>query len=118
LEQTLTVPFLIQSLSTFILSYLGRHWSVCSLRDFPTKLASSQPPSRPLLLLLSRDSVVGIATGYGLDDRGVGVRVSVKTFLHVVQTGSRVHPTYLIGTEGSFPGCKAAGEWSWQLTTS
>jgi hypothetical protein len=23
----------------------------------------------------SRDSVVGIATGYGLDDRGVGVRV-------------------------------------------
>jgi hypothetical protein len=26
---------------------------------------------------LSRDSAVGIATGYGLDDRGVGVRVSV-----------------------------------------
>jgi hypothetical protein len=26
---------------------------------------------------MSRDSVVGIATGYGLDDRGVGVRVSV-----------------------------------------
>jgi hypothetical protein len=25
----------------------------------------------------SRDSVVGIATGYGLDDRGVGVRVLV-----------------------------------------
>jgi hypothetical protein len=25
----------------------------------------------------SRDSVVGIATGYGLDDRGVGVRVTV-----------------------------------------
>jgi hypothetical protein len=25
----------------------------------------------------SRDSVVGIATGYGLDDQGVGVRVSV-----------------------------------------
>jgi hypothetical protein len=25
----------------------------------------------------SRDSVVGIATGYGLDDRGVGVRVPV-----------------------------------------
>jgi hypothetical protein len=24
----------------------------------------------------SRDSVVGIATGYGLDDKGVGVRVS------------------------------------------
>jgi hypothetical protein len=25
----------------------------------------------------SRESVVGIATGYGLDDRGVGVRVPV-----------------------------------------
>jgi hypothetical protein len=29
------------------------------------------------VLNLSRDSVVGIATGYGLDDRGVGVRVPV-----------------------------------------
>jgi hypothetical protein len=28
-------------------------------------------------LLRSRDSVVGIATGYGLDDGGVGVRVPV-----------------------------------------
>jgi hypothetical protein len=27
----------------------------------------------------SRDSAVGIATGYGLDDRGVGVRVSVRS---------------------------------------
>jgi glutamine synthetase len=26
---------------------------------------------------MSRDSVVGIATSYGLDDRGVGVRVPV-----------------------------------------
>jgi hypothetical protein len=30
-------------------------------------------------------------------------------FLHVVQTGSGAHPTYLMGTEGSFPGAKAAG---------
>jgi hypothetical protein len=27
--------------------------------------------------MMSRDSAVGIATGYGLDDRGVGVRVPV-----------------------------------------
>jgi hypothetical protein len=27
----------------------------------------------------SRDSAVGTATGYGLNDRGVGVRVSVRT---------------------------------------
>jgi hypothetical protein len=33
----------------------------------------------------SRDSVVGIATGYGLDDRGVGVRVPV---------GSRIFSTF------------------------
>jgi hypothetical protein len=27
----------------------------------------------------SRDSVVGVETGYGLDDRGVGVRVPVES---------------------------------------
>jgi hypothetical protein len=27
----------------------------------------------------SRDSAVGIATGYGLDEKGVGVRVSVES---------------------------------------
>jgi hypothetical protein len=34
-----------------------------------------------VIFLWSRDSSVGIATGYGLDDRGVGVRVP---------TGSRI----------------------------
>jgi hypothetical protein len=29
----------------------------------------------------SRDSVVGIATSYGLDDRGVGVRVPVESII-------------------------------------
>jgi hypothetical protein len=52
----------------------------------------------------SRDSSVGIATGYVLDDRGVGVRVPVGqefSLLHLVQTGSGVHPTsYLMGTRG------------------
>jgi hypothetical protein len=61
----------------------------------------------------SRDSVVGIATGYGLDGRGVGVRVPVRSrifLLHVVQTDSEIHPTsYLLGTGGAFPGAKAAG---------
>jgi hypothetical protein len=39
----------------------------------------------------SRDSVIGIATGYGLDDRGVGVRVPVgpRTF------SSACHPDRL-----------------------
>jgi hypothetical protein len=52
----------------------------------------------------SRDSSVGIATGYGLEDGGVGVRVPAWqecSLLHVVQTGSGVHPTsYTMGTGG------------------
>jgi hypothetical protein len=53
---------------------------------------------------------VGIATGYGLDDRGVGARVPIGSrqefsLLCGVQTGSAVHPaSYPMGTGG-----KAAG---------
>jgi hypothetical protein len=62
----------------------------------------------------SRDSSVGIATGYGLDDQGVGSsspgRVKQFPLLHIVQTGSGVHPTsYKMDTEGSFPGVKRQG---------
>jgi hypothetical protein len=56
---------------------------------------------------------VGIATGYGLGDGGVGVRVKVGqefSLLHVVQTCSEVQPTsYTVGTVGSFLGGKMAG---------
>jgi hypothetical protein len=69
----------------------------------------------------SRDSSLGIATGYGLDDREVGVRIPVGlrfSLLHV-ETGSGAHPTsYPIGTGGSFPGGKAAGAWSWPPTSA
>jgi hypothetical protein len=63
---------------------------------------------------MSRDSVVVIATGYGLDDRAVGVpnpgRVKNFSLLHVFQTCSGAHPaSYPMGTGGSFPGGKAAG---------
>jgi len=35
-----------------------------------------------------------------------------------VQTGSEAHPaSYPMGTRGSFPGNKAAGAWSWSLTS-
>jgi hypothetical protein len=41
-------------------------------------------------------SLVGTATGYGIDDRGTGVVLSaeaIKVFvLHSVQTGSGAHP--------------------------
>jgi hypothetical protein len=57
-------------------------------------------------------SSVGIATGYRLENRGVGVRVPVgsRIVLHVAQTGSGAHPaSYPMGTRSSFPGGKAAG---------
>jgi hypothetical protein len=61
----------------------------------------------------SRDSAVGIATGYGLDDKGVAVRfLAVQDFspLHVVQTGSGAHPaSYPMGTGGYFPRVKRLG---------
>jgi hypothetical protein len=45
-----------------------------------------------------RDSAVYIATGYGLDDRGVGV---------LVPAGSGVHPTsYPMGTGALSPGVR------------
>jgi hypothetical protein len=56
----------------------------------------------------SRDSIVGMATGYGLDDQGVEFEYRWSqefSLLHVVQTGSGVHPTsYPMTTGVSFPG--------------
>jgi hypothetical protein len=62
----------------------------------------------------SRDNSVGIALGYGLDDRGSRVRFPAgagKFSLHYrIQNGSGDHPTsYPIGTRSSFPGGKTAG---------
>jgi hypothetical protein len=62
----------------------------------------------------SRDSSVGIALGYGLDDRGSGVRfpagVGNFSLNHRVKNGSGVHPASCPkGNRGSFPGGKAAG---------
>jgi hypothetical protein len=65
----------------------------------------------------NRDSSVGIATGYGLDDRGVGVPVQVGlriSLFRIVQTGCGAHPaSYQKGT-----GVKAAGAWSHSSPTS
>jgi hypothetical protein len=63
---------------------------------------------------MSRDSSVGIATGYGLDDQGGGSsrpgRVKKFSLLHIVQTGSGVQPaSYKMGTGSSFPGVKRQG---------
>jgi hypothetical protein len=61
----------------------------------------------------SRDSSVGIALGYGLDDRSSRVQFLAGagkfTLHHRVQNGSGAHPaSYPIATRGSFPGGKAA----------
>jgi hypothetical protein len=72
-----------------------------------------------IIIIRSRVSVVGIATGYELHDRGLGVRIPVGlriSLLHVVQTGCGVHPTsYLMDTGGSLPESKAAGARIWPL---
>jgi hypothetical protein len=46
-----------------------------------------------LLHIVLRDSSVGIATGYGMDDRGVGVRVPVESRIFT----SRYRPARLWG---------------------
>jgi hypothetical protein len=63
---------------------------------------------------MSRDSSVGIATGYGLDDRMITVRFPAGfgnfSLRHSVHTVSGANPaSYPMGTGGSFPGGKAAG---------
>jgi hypothetical protein len=71
---------------------------------------------------VSRDSAVGIATGCGLDDQGVGFHVPTGqafSLLYVVQTSSGAHPaSYPMGTRAFFPGGKAAGAWSWPLNSN
>jgi hypothetical protein len=62
----------------------------------------------------SCDSSVGIALGYGLDDRGsrVGFLVGARNFSvhHHVQNSSGAHPaSYLMGTRVSSPEGKVAG---------
>jgi hypothetical protein len=61
----------------------------------------------------SRDSLVGIALGYGLNDRGSRVRFSAEAgnfFFAFIPERLWGPPTsYPISTRGSFPGGKAAG---------
>jgi hypothetical protein len=65
-------------------------------------------------LPMGRDSSVGTALGYGLDDWGSRVRFPAGTGNfsphHRVQNGPEAQAaSYPMGTRGSFPGDKAAG---------
>jgi hypothetical protein len=67
-----------------------------------------------MTVVKSRDSSVGIALGYGLDDWGSRVRFPAEagnfSLHHHVQNGSGAYPaSYPMGTRGSFRGGKAAG---------
>jgi hypothetical protein len=73
--------------------------------------------SRDHLSKQNRDSYVGIALGYGLDDRGSRVRFPAGagffSLHHRVQNGSGTHPaSYPMGIMYSFPGGKAVEAWS------
>jgi hypothetical protein len=73
------------------------------------------------VLRVSRDSAVGIATGYGLDDWEIGVPVPVGS--RIITSPCRPDrlwgPPNLLYNEYRelFPGGKAAGPWSWPLTS-
>jgi hypothetical protein len=63
---------------------------------------------------MSRDSSVGIALGYGLDNRGPRFRFLAGagniSFHHRVEYGCGAHPaSYPVGTRDSFPGVKRPG---------
>jgi hypothetical protein len=61
----------------------------------------------------SRNSAVGIATGYGLDDREAGVRVPVRSRIftspYLPDRLWRPPNFYTMGTGGTFPGVKRPG---------
>jgi hypothetical protein len=66
---------------------------------------------------------VGTATGYGLDEWEVGIRVLKKSkefsLLHIVETGSGAHSaSYSMSTESSFSGVKRQGREADHSTTT
>jgi hypothetical protein len=70
--------------------------------------------STNIITSVSRDSSVGIALGYGLDDRVLGFdsRQGLGIFLFITTSRTALGPTptsYPMGTRGSFLEGKAAG---------
>ena len=58
---------------------------------------------------MGRDSSVGIATRYGLEDPGIEFRWGGGRFSAPVQTGPGAHPAFYTMGTGSFPDVKRPG---------
>jgi len=61
---------------------------------------------RSILILGGPGSVVGIATGYGLDGPGIDSRWGAR-FSAPIQTGPAAYPAFCTMGTGSFPGVKS-----------
>jgi hypothetical protein len=73
------------------------------------KSVSVAQGSNSFVVRISRDSSVGMATGYKLDDRSSIPGWGKEVFLYSVQIGSAAHPCcYPMCTTSSFPVGKAA----------
>jgi hypothetical protein len=95
---------------------LFEKFTVCSLYSYTQILEYLIRSS--MCKFESRDSSVGIATGYGLNARVRFPAVKDFSLLHSIQTDSGAHPaSYPMGTGGSFPGGKAGEAWSWPLAS-
>jgi hypothetical protein len=135
-EQVSVVVTFLTFMQRISRSYLGYPILPDTFRSFPQslhvnatstsfKFLTYSPWLSSYLTYCYAKSAVGkesLALGYGLDDRGYRVRFPAGagncSLHHRVQNGSGAHPaSYPMSTRGSFPVGKAAGAWSWPLTS-